>query len=68
MTLDLKDRCPDCGAWHGVRPLEHLAPGVPCGHDQTRPCQLCGQPVGRLSIGSSSVCSICEVKGWLRHQ
>ena len=59
--LKEKDRCPDCQAWHGVSPLEHLKPGVPCGHDKSRACDLCSEPVGGLSTGGSSICCGCEV-------
>lgn len=58
--LKEKDRCPNCRAWHGIPPLEHLQPGVPCEHDRNRACDLCGKPVGNLSTGGSHICSICE--------
>ena len=56
---DLGDPCPDCGAWHGIRPLANVLPGVPCGHDRTRPCIICGNPVGDLSIAGSEICGSC---------
>ena len=51
--------CPNCGAYHGVPPLEHLKPGTPCDHDPKRPCKLCGWPVGPLSTDGPEVCSFC---------
>ena len=55
-----KDYCSNCNAWHGVPPLEHLPPGEPCAHDPVRPCIICGQPVGALSIGGSDICCRCD--------
>ena len=49
--LKEEDRCPNCRAWHGISPLEHLNPDVPCGHNPNRACNLCGEPVGDLSRG-----------------
>lgn len=60
MTLEEKDRCPDCRAWHGIPPLEHLSPSKPCSHDPTRPCVICRQPVGALSVGGYNVCGWCD--------
>lgn len=59
--LEEKDRCPDCMCWHGISPLEHLEPGVLCGHDKTRACDLCGESVGSLSTGGPGICCDCEV-------
>jgi hypothetical protein len=55
----LGDPCPDCGAWHGMRPLTDLVPGVPCGHNRNRPCIICDSPVGDLSIAGPEVCGAC---------
>lgn len=60
---DMPPKCDDCGAYHGVYGLEHLKPGEPCGHDRTRPCKLCNQPVGDLSMGGSLICGRCDVFG-----
>ena len=51
---DLKeeDQCPNCRAWHGVSPLQHLSPGEPCAHDPVRPCVLCGHSVDRQEVMS----------------
>jgi len=57
--------CPRCGCWHGLHPLEHLQPGVPCEHDRSRPCRICGHPVGDLSTGGPEVCVFCQ-SGYLR--
>lgn len=46
-----KDLCPNCLAWHGVPPLQHLSPNQLCGHIPTLPCVLCGQPVGGVEYG-----------------
>ena len=62
--LVMEDRCPDCGAWHEISPLEHLEIGESCGHDRNRPCNICGKPVGNLSTGGSAVCATCD-SGWM---
>ncbi len=59
-TLDYKDMCPKCHAWHGVSPLEHLKPGEDCGHNPNALCMLCGKPVGPLSMGGPRICSWCD--------
>ena len=58
--LKEEDRCPNCGCWHGVPPLEHLQPDVPCEHNPNRACDLCGEPVGGLSMGGSHICNSCD--------
>lgn len=55
-----EDICPNCMAWHGVWPLEHLIPGIPCNHNRDRMCILCKKPVGGLSTGGPTVCSLCD--------
>ncbi len=57
--FDLEDRCPDCGAWHGIQPLVHLMLGAPCGHDRDRHCIKCSEPVGDLSSGGPDICGAC---------
>lgn len=52
--------CPDCGAWHGRGIMKHLVEDVPCGHDRARPCEMCGKPVGNLSMGGSDICAWCD--------
>ena len=59
--LTEEDRCPNCKAFHGIYPLEHLPPGEPCAYDPIRPCSICGQPVGCLSMGSNDICSKCDL-------
>jgi hypothetical protein len=56
---DLGDPCPDCGAWHGIRPLTHLTTDEPCYHDRNRPCIMCGEPVGDLSMAGPEICGAC---------
>lgn len=58
--LKEEDRCPNCLAWHGVWPLEHLQPGIPCKHDPNCACDLCGEPVGGISFGGSNICGHCD--------
>lgn len=55
-----EDRCPNCQAWHGIHPLQHLSPCEPCAHDPVRPCDFCGEPVGGLSMGGQNICSYCD--------
>jgi hypothetical protein len=50
----LGDPCPD-----GIPPLAHLTPDNPCKHDRNRPCTLCGEPVGDLSIAGPEICGTC---------
>lgn len=59
-NLKEKDRCPNCKAWHGIFPLQHLSPNEPCTHNPILPCIICGQPVGNLSMGGSKICSRCD--------
>jgi SH3 domain-containing protein len=55
----LGDPCPDCGAWHGIHPLTHLTPDIPCNHERNRPCKICGARVGDLSFAGPDICAIC---------
>jgi len=64
--MNKEDMCPDCHAFHGVPPLEHLEKGVPCGHDKEAACSLCGGRLGALSWGGPTICATCDTYGWPR--
>jgi hypothetical protein len=59
--LTLRRLCSHCGAWHGVAPRPRLARGQACDHDRMRPCRICGQPVGNLTMGGPDVCAGCDL-------
>lgn len=63
----LPEKCPNCLAYHGIPPLAHLTPGVPCKHNPDRECDICGGPVGGLSMGGSRICAQCDMHGWPGH-
>ena len=52
--------CPNCHAFHGVAPLEHLVKGGPRHFIPDWPCIQCGMPVSALSMGGPGICAACD--------